>query len=133
MSALTKVLAYVRRLRRHGRPFATCPSIRLTSIPSRWPSANSKRFCARQPGEPFRVFGERFVPSCHASVLENVPITSVMRAMMRCDRETPLERVSSTSQHELRERTDREQLAQDRAAFETSMGEREVALAAREA
>jgi transposase len=80
--------AYVRQSRTHGRPFATCPSIRPTSIPLRWLSANSKHFCARLPSEPFRVFGERFAPSCCGSVLKNVPITSAMRAMLQYDRET---------------------------------------------
>src|SRR5215471_16859145 len=90
MSALTKALASMRQSRMHGRPSATCPSIRPTSIPLRWPSANSKHFCARPPSEPFRVFGERFARSCHASVLKNVPITSGMRDMLQYDRETLL-------------------------------------------
>src|ERR1700694_2108557 len=72
----------------HGRHFVTCPSTRPTSIPSSWPSAHSKHFCARPPSERFRVFGEPFARSCHASVLENVPTTSSMRAMLQHDRET---------------------------------------------
>jgi hypothetical protein len=54
----------------------------------RWPSANSKHFCARQPSEPFRVFDEQFAHSCHDSVRENVPITSGMRDMLQYERET---------------------------------------------
>ena len=78
----------VRQSRMHGRPFATCPSIRPTSIPLRWPSANSEHFCARPPSEPFRAFGERFAHSCHASVLKNVPITSDGRDMLQYEQET---------------------------------------------
>src|SRR6266852_4025005 len=93
MPAFTKVLAYARRSRTHARHFVTCPSTHPTSTPSRCPSANSKHFCAEPPNERFPVSDEPFAPSCHVSVLENVPTTSGMRGILQYDRETLLEHI----------------------------------------
>lgn len=41
----------------------------------------------RLSSQPFRASIEQFAPSCHNSVLENVPTTSGMRAMLQYDRE----------------------------------------------
>jgi putative transposase len=75
-----------RRLRRHGRRFATCRSTRPTSIPSSCLTANSKHCCEKLPSEPFRASTEKFARSCRALVLKNVPTTSGMPAMLQYDR-----------------------------------------------
>jgi DDE superfamily endonuclease len=62
------------------------PSTRPISIPSRCPTANSRRCSARSPSALFPVSTERSVRSCQGSVLENAPTTSGMQAMLQYDR-----------------------------------------------
>jgi len=80
------VAVFERRSRKHGRHFATCRSIRPTSIQSRCLTADSRHSCAKRLREPFRPSIVQSARLFHRSVLNNVPTISAMQAMLQYDR-----------------------------------------------
>src|ERR1051326_4861226 len=70
-----------------ARRFATSRATPPTSTPSRCPTANSNRCCARPLDAPFATSTERSARLCCCSVLANVEITSDMPATCPYERE----------------------------------------------